>query len=87
MALQFFFAGVDEYFLGGREGAGVRGSDKFVQDFRTPSRSFRCDFVAPVVFLRVADEEKLSRHRLLSWLRQWGRGWAWIDLKDTALMG
>lgn len=87
MVLLFFFAGVDEYFLGGRERAGVRGSDRFVQDFRTPSRSFRCGCVVPVVFLRVAEDEALSRPRLRSWLRQWGRGWAWMDLKDTAPMG
>lgn len=40
VALLFFFAGV-EYFFGGRERTGVRGSDRFVHDFRTPSRSFR----------------------------------------------
>lgn len=43
----------------------------------------------PVVLLRgvVLDDEAVSLLRLLSWLRQWGSGWACRALKDMEPMG
>lgn len=64
---------------------GVSGSDRLLQDFLTLSRSFGC--VVPVVLLRGVDKGAASLLRFLSWLRQWGSGWAWRVLKDMEPMG
>lgn len=43
--------------------------------------------MVPVVLLRTVLEEAASLLRLLSWLRQWGSGWACKALKDMEPMG
>lgn len=45
--------------------------------------------VVPVVLLRAVleEDEAVSLQRFLSWLRQWGRGWACRALKDMEPMG
>lgn len=60
-----------------------------VQTASEISTLMRPTWAEPVVLLRTVleDEDTVSLLRLLSWLRQWGSGWACKALKDTEPMG